>query len=55
MAVIRRGLFERGFAYSTELTSYEDWLLYLELHQAGHYGARHPRAPDPATACATSR
>jgi glycogen synthase len=37
-AVIRRSLFERGFAYSTDLTSYEDWLLYLELHHAGHHG-----------------
>jgi glycogen synthase len=38
-ALIRRSLFESGFAYSTDLTSYEDWLLYLELHHAGHYGA----------------
>jgi glycogen synthase len=38
-AVIRRSLFETGFAYSTDLTSYEDWLLYLELHNAGHHGA----------------
>jgi glycogen(starch) synthase len=37
-AVIRRSLFERGFGYSTDLTSYEDWLLYLELHEAGHHG-----------------
>ena len=38
-ALIRRSLFESGFAYSTDLTSYEDWLLYLELHHAGHHGA----------------
>jgi glycogen synthase len=38
-AVIRRRFFEEGFAYSTDLTSYEDWLLYLELHRAGHFGA----------------
>jgi glycogen synthase len=38
VAVIRRSLFEQGFAYSTDLTSYEDWLLYLQLHQAGHHG-----------------
>lgn len=38
VALIRRSLFERGFAYSTDLTSYEDWLLYLELHHAGHDG-----------------
>jgi glycogen synthase len=38
-AVIRRSLFEQGFAYSNDLTSYEDWLLYMELHRAGHHGA----------------
>jgi glycogen(starch) synthase len=38
-AVVRRRLFELGFAYSTDLTSYEDWLLYLELYRAGHHGA----------------
>jgi glycogen synthase len=38
VALIRRSLFEQGFAYSTDLTSYEDWLLYLELHHAGHHG-----------------
>jgi glycogen synthase len=38
VALMRRSLFERGFAYSTDLTSYEDWLLYLELHHAGHHG-----------------
>jgi glycogen synthase len=38
-AVIRRRFFEEGYAYSTDLTSYEDWLLYLELHRAGHFGA----------------
>jgi glycogen synthase len=39
VAVIRRSLFESGFAYSTDLTSYEDWLLYLDLRHAGHHGA----------------
>jgi len=38
-AVIRRSVFESGFAYSNDLTSYEDWLLYMELHRAGHHGA----------------
>jgi glycogen synthase len=38
VAVMRRSLFDSGFAYSRDLTSYEDWLLYLELHQAGHHG-----------------
>lgn len=37
-AVIRRRFFDQGFAYSDELTSYEDWFLYRELHEAGHYG-----------------
>jgi len=38
-AVFRRSLFDDGHLYSQELTSYEDWLHYLELHDAGHYGA----------------
>jgi glycogen synthase len=37
-AVIRRRFFDQGFGYSDELTSYEDWFLYRELHEAGHYG-----------------
>jgi glycogen synthase len=37
-AVIRRRFFDQGFAYSDELTSYEDWFLYRELHEAGHLG-----------------
>ena len=37
-AVIRRSIFERGFAYSNDLTSYEDWLLYLHMHHSGHDG-----------------
>src|SRR5207253_751015 len=37
-AVIRRRFFDLGFGYSDELTSYEDWFLYRELHEAGHYG-----------------
>ena len=28
-----------GFGYSTDLTSYEDWLLYVRLHDAGRFGA----------------
>jgi hypothetical protein len=43
-AVIRRDLFESGFAYGNDLTSYEDGLLYLELHRAGHHGAVIPSA-----------
>lgn len=38
-AVFRRRLFELGFRYSVDLTSYEDWLLYRELARAGHHGA----------------
>jgi glycogen synthase len=38
-AVMRRALFDDGFGYSNDLTSYEDWLLFLEMHEAGHYGA----------------
>lgn len=37
-AVIRKRFFDHGFSYSDELTSYEDWFLYRELHEAGHYG-----------------
>jgi glycogen(starch) synthase len=37
-SVIRKRFFDQGFGYSDELTSYEDWFLYLELHEAGHYG-----------------
>jgi glycogen synthase len=38
IALLRRWLFDAGFAYSQELTSYEDWQLYQELHAAGHFG-----------------
>ncbi|MGI8412316.1 MAG: glycosyltransferase [Solirubrobacteraceae bacterium] len=37
-AVIRRRLLRSGFAYSEELTSFEDWHLYRELARAGHFG-----------------
>jgi glycogen synthase len=37
-AVIRRRVFDRGFWYSQDLTSYEDWQLYRELRAAGLYG-----------------
>ena len=42
-ALIRRWLFDDGIAYSRELTSYEDWLFYLQLQQAGHHGDIIPR------------
>jgi glycosyltransferase involved in cell wall biosynthesis len=38
-ALLRRRVFDLGFAYSEELTSYEDWHLYRELERAGHRGA----------------
>jgi glycosyltransferase involved in cell wall biosynthesis len=38
-AVFRREVFDAGFAYSNELTSYEDWFLYREMHHAGRLGA----------------
>jgi glycosyltransferase involved in cell wall biosynthesis/GT2 family glycosyltransferase len=37
-AVLRRRLFDLGFAYSQDLTSYEDWELYERLRRAGHEG-----------------
>ena len=38
-AMFRRRLFEMGFAYSPDLISYEDWLLYYDLQRGGHHGA----------------
>lgn len=37
-AVLRRRIFDLGFTYSQDLTSFEDWHFYLELRRAGHYG-----------------
>ncbi len=37
-AVLRRRIFDAGFRYSEELTSFEDWHLYRELQRAGHFG-----------------
>jgi len=37
-ALIRRRIFDTGFRYSEELTSFEDWHLYRELAGAGHLG-----------------
>ncbi len=33
-AVLRRRIFDLGYSYSEDLTSYEDWTLYRELHEA---------------------
>ena len=38
-SVIRRSVFDRGYRYSPDLTSYEDWFLYRELSHDGLYGA----------------
>ena len=37
-AVIRRHVFDLGFAYSQDLTAYEDWSLYRDLGEHGHEG-----------------
>ena len=36
--VFRRALFGRGFDYSSDLASYEDWALYRLMARAGEYG-----------------
>ncbi len=41
-AVIRRRVFDLGHWYSTDLTSYEDWHFYRELHRARLYGRAIP-------------
>jgi glycosyltransferase involved in cell wall biosynthesis len=38
-AVLPRRIFDAGFRYSEELTSFEDWALYRRLQRAGHFGA----------------
>jgi hypothetical protein len=43
-ALIRRHLFDVGFAYSPDLVSYEDWSFYLRLRRAGHFGAIVPES-----------
>jgi glycogen synthase len=37
-AVYRKRIFDRGFSFSSDLTSYEDWFLYRQLGRAGLYG-----------------
>lgn len=37
-ALVRRRIYDLGFRYRSELTSYEDWFFYRELHHAGHWG-----------------
>jgi glycogen synthase len=38
MSIFRRRLFERGLRYSPDMTSYEDWLLFMQLAAAGGRG-----------------
>ncbi len=42
-AVLRRRLFDLGYRYHVDLTSYEDWFLYRQLHHAGYTGDVIPR------------
>ena len=42
-SVMRRRIFDRGFRWDHDLTSYEDWLLYLQLARAGLHGAVVPQ------------
>jgi glycosyltransferase involved in cell wall biosynthesis len=37
-AVFRKSVYDRGFSFSADLTSYEDWFLYRQLGRAGFYG-----------------
>jgi glycosyltransferase involved in cell wall biosynthesis len=37
-ALVRRSIYDRGFWYSEELTSYEDWDFYERLRRFGLYG-----------------
>ena len=41
-ALIRKRVFDLGHWYSPDLTSYEDWQFYRELHVAGLHGRAIP-------------
>ena len=41
-AVIRRRVFDLGFCYSVDATSYEDWLFYRDLADSGYFGQTIP-------------
>ena len=41
-AVIRRRVFDLGFCYSVDATSYEDWLFYRDLSDSGYFGQTIP-------------
>jgi hypothetical protein len=38
VAVIRREVFDAGFAWDEEMLTFEDWALYRRLHRAGLHG-----------------
>jgi glycosyltransferase involved in cell wall biosynthesis len=38
VALLRRSVFEDGYWYDEELTSFEDWYHYWRLHDAGRFG-----------------
>jgi glycosyltransferase involved in cell wall biosynthesis len=42
-ALMRREIFDRGFAWNVELASFEDWFLFRRLYRAGLYGDVIPR------------
>jgi len=42
-ALFRRSAFDAGRGWDVELTSYEDWLFYRDLHHAGLFGDAIPR------------
>ncbi|MDX8151647.1 glycosyltransferase [Patulibacter brassicae] len=42
VALLRRRIFDDGFFYDEELTSFEDWFLYLRLRDAGRRGIAIP-------------
>ena len=54
VALLRRRLFEQGFWYSQDMTSYEDWLLYRELHARATMAPR-SRSGSSAIACVLTR
>ncbi|MFT4034537.1 MAG: glycosyltransferase [Patulibacter sp.] len=43
-ALVRRSVFDRGFHYSTGLSSFEDWDFYRQLRDAQLYGVVYPEA-----------
>ena len=54
-AVIRRRIFDLGYRYSPDLTSYEDWQLYRELSRGRTVRSRHSRSGCCYTGCGAGR